>query len=147
MSKPRYNWWPFVLNVIRDYPERRQQLRQMKEQKITADMSGMPKGGGNGRSIENLATRCLPPQEQKEHDAVMMALNRTKTMPDGKLRLAVVRLTLWRRFNAAGAGMQLNIAERTARRYRWQFIMLTGCMYGFLTEEEYRAALKKDMPT
>lgn len=147
MSKPRYNWWNFVLNIIRDYPERRLELKRLKEQKITASMTGMPKGGGNGRSIENLATKSLPPQEQKEYDAVMAAINKTKAMPDGKLRLAVVRLTLWRSFNIAGAAMQLNVAERTARRYRWQFVLLTGCTYGFLTEEEYRAAIKKDMPT
>ena len=147
MSKPRYNWWNFALNIIRDYPERRLELKRLKEQKITASMTGMPKGGGNGRSIENLATKSLPPQEQKEYDAVMAAINKTKAMPDGKLRLAVVRLTLWRSFNIAGAAMQLNVAERTARRYRWQFVLLTGCTYGFLTEEEYRAAIKKDMPT
>lgn len=147
MSKPRYNWWPFVLNAIRDYPQRRMQLKQLKEQKITANMSGMPRGGGDGRGVENLATKSLPPQEQKEHDAVLTALNRTKAMPDGKLRLGVIRMTLWSNFNTSGAAMRLNTSERTARRYRWQFIMLTGCVYGFLTEEEYRAAIKKDMPT
>lgn len=147
MSKPRYNWWPFVLNIIHDYPERRAELKKLKEQKVTASMTGMPKASGNGRGVENLAIKSLRPQEQKEHDAVMMAVNRTKIMPDGKLRLGVVRLTLWRNFNIAGAAMQLNVSERTARRYRWQFILLTGCVYGFLTEEEYRAAIKKDMPT
>jgi len=146
MSKPRYNWWPFVLNIIRDYPERRLELKRMKEQKTTASMTGMPRSGGAGRSVENLATRSLPPQEQKEHDAVLKALNKTKAMPDGKLRLGVVRLTLWRNFNTAGAAMQLNTSERTARRYRWQFVLLTGFAYGFLTEDEYRAAIKKDMP-
>lgn len=147
MSKPRYNWWSFVTNIIRDYPARKLDLQQLKEQKITASMTGMPKGGGNGRGIENLATKSLPQQEQKEFDAVQKAINRTKAMPDGKIRLGVVRLTMWRSFNIAGAAMQLNISERTARRYRWQFVMLTGCAYGLLEEEEYKVAIKKDMPT
>ena len=62
------------------------------------------------------------------------------------MRLGVVRLTIWRTFNISGAAMQLNTAERTARRYRWQFVLLVGRMYGFLTEEEYKAAVKKDAP-
>ena len=147
MSKPRYNWWSFVLNIIRDYPGRKLELQQLREQKITASMTGMPRGGGNGRGVENIATRTLQPQEQKEFEAVQRAVNKTKAMPDGKIRLGVVRLTMWRNFNIAGAAMQLNISERTARRYRWQFALLTGCAYGFLTEEEYKTAIKKDMPT
>ena len=147
MSKPRYNWWPFVINMIKDYPQRRADLKTLREQKITASISGMPKSGGESRSIENLATRCLPYQEQREHDAVMLAMKRIKNLPDWKLRQGVIRLTLWRNFNISGAAIQLNISERTARRYRWQFILLVGRMYGFLSEEEYKAAVKKDAPT
>lgn len=147
MSKPRYNWWPFVINMIRDYPQRREELKRLREQKITASLSGMPRSDGESRAVECLATRCLAYQDQKEHDAVMLAIRRTRTLPDGKLRLGVVRLTIWRNFNISGAAMQLNTAERTARRYRWQFVMLVGRMYGFLTEEEYKAAVKKDAPS
>lgn len=147
MSKPRYNWWPFVINMIKDYPVRREELKRLREQKITANVSGMPRAGGDSRCVENLATRGLPYQEQKEHDAVMQAIKRMQRLPDGKLRLGVVRLTLWRNFNISGAAMQLNISERTARRYRWQFILLVGRMYGFITEEEYQIAVKKDAPT
>lgn len=146
MSKPRYNWWPFALNIIRDYPERRSALKLLREQKLTADLSGMPKGGGNGRTVENLSTRQLPGQEQREHDAVFLALKRTKLMPDAKLRLEVVRLTLWRGYGIRAAASVLNISERTSRRYRWQFILLVGHTYGFLDEEGYCAAIKKDMP-
>lgn len=147
MSKPRYNWWPFILNIIRDYPKRKLELKSLREPKITAVMTGMPKGGGDGRGIENIATKSLTRQAQKEYDAVQKAEKITKAMPDGNLRMAVVRLTLWRSFKIVGAAMQLNISERTAQRYRWQFIMLTALMYGeYLTEEEYNAAVKKDMP-
>ena len=31
MSKPRYNWWPFVLNMIRDYPERAKEIVPVEE--------------------------------------------------------------------------------------------------------------------
>ena len=87
MSKPRYNWWPFVLNIIRDYPAKRAALKELHEQRITVNISGMPMGGGASRTIENVALRQLPRQEQKEYDAVHEAIRQTKILPDGKLRL------------------------------------------------------------
>ena len=146
MSKPRYYWWDFMKKIVTMYPERKKELQALRAQKITASISGMPRPSGESREVENLASRCLPYQEQKEHDAVMLAIKRTKNMPDGKLRMAMVRLTLWGNYNIAGAAMQLNISERTAKRYRWQFILLVGRMCGYLTEEQYRAAVKKDNP-
>lgn len=144
MSKPRYNWWPFALAIIRDYPARKAELKALQEQKITADISGMPRSGGTSRAPENLATRQLPPQEQREYDAVHAAINRTKTLPDAKLRLDVVKVTMWKGYSIPAAAITLHVAERTVRRYRWRFVLLVGHMYGFLTEGEYFDALKKD---
>lgn len=146
MSKPRYNWWPFVLNMIRDYPARDAQYRELKRQNVTANLTGMPGGGGGAsRTTENIALRQLPPQEQREYDAVRKAMNRVRRGNDPMLRLGIVRSTLWRGYSIPGAAMKAHVSESTARRYRWQFIMLVGCMYGFLTEEEYWEALKKDV--
>lgn len=147
MKKHRYNWWPFAINMIEDYPQRKEELKRLREQKITASLSGMPRSGGENRSVESIATRCLPRQEQKEYDAVLLAVNRTKRMKDGNLRMGIVRLTLWGKFKISGAAMQMHISERTATRYRWQFIMLVGRMYNFLSEEEFQKAVKKDNPT
>ena len=146
MSKPRYNWWPFALNMIRDYPAREAQYRELHRQDITAELSGMP-GGGNlaSRTTEGIALRQLPPQEQREYDAVSNALRRVKRMKDASIRLEVIRLTMWRGYNISWAAMQTHVSESTARRYRWQFILIVGCKYGFLTEEECAAALKKDV--
>ena len=144
MSKPRYNWWPFALNMIRDYPARAAQYRDLHRQNITANTSGMPGGGSASRTTETIALRQLPPQEQREYDAVSKALNRVERMKDARLRLDVIRLTMWRGNNIAWAAMQTHTSESTARRYRWQFVLLVGWMYGFLTEQEYAAALKKD---
>ena len=145
MSKPRYNWWAFALAMIRDYPLRRIELRNMKEQKRTAGTDASP-GGGDGRTVERLAMKTLPEAEQKEHDAVYYALKRTKLMTDADIRGNVVRLTLWRGFSVRAAAYALHISERTARRYRWQFVMLVGHMYGLLDEGSYRAAVEKDAP-
>lgn len=146
MSKPRYNWWPFVLNMIRDYPGRAKDIKEIRQQKVTADTSGMPGGGGASRTTEGVAMRELPEkQAQREYEAVHKALTRTRARVDGKLRADVVKLTLWKGYTIRGAATLLNTSDDTARRYRWQFIMLVGCCYGFLTEEEYRAAVKREM--
>ena len=146
MSKPRYNWWAFALAIIRDYPARAAALKELREQKLTADLSGMPRAGSAGRTTENFALCQLPPQEQREYDAVDIAMKRTRSMPEAKLRLNTVRLSILRGYSLPSVAVTLHIAERTARRYRWQFILLVGHTYGFLDEEEYCAAIKKDMP-
>ncbi len=144
MSKPRYNWWPFVLNMIRDYPARARDYKALHEQKITANITGMPGSGEASRTAEGVALRQLPAQEQKEYDAVHNALTHLHRLPDAKLRQDVVRMTFWRGYSIAGAANALHVSDRTARRYRWQFVMLVGLKYGFLTQEEYAAEIKKD---
>lgn len=145
MSKPRYNWWPFALNMIRDYPARCADLKALHEQKITANLSGMPRGGGANRTAEGIALRQLPAQEQREYEAVHNAVERTSRMGEGKLRMELVKLTMWKGYTIAGAARIASVSESTARRWRWQFAMLVGRSYGFLSEEEYKDALKKDM--
>lgn len=146
MSKPRYNWWGFALAMIRDYPTRQKDLNDLREQKVTANLNGMPGGHTASRTTEGIAIKQLPHQEQREFDAVDKAIKRVKGMTESKLRMEVIKITLLKGYSIPTAAMWLNTAERTARRYRWQFILLVGHMYGFLTEEEYIAALKKDTP-
>lgn len=144
MSKPRYNWWGFALAMIRDYPARQRALRDLHQQKVTAEIGGMPRGAGSSRTTESISLRQLPAQEQREYEAVHRAITKTHSRKDSKLRMDVVKLTLWSGYTIPGAALIVNISETTARRYRWQFVMLVGCMYGFMTEEEYQAAIKKD---
>ena len=145
MSKSRYNWWPFALNMIKDYPAREKELKNLHEQKITANTSGMPGGGGTSRTIENIVCRHLPRQDQREYDAVQKAIQYTQMLPDSQLRIKTINLTLWRQSHTVpGAALLLNISERTARRYRWQFVIFVGYAYGFLTKEEYEQEIEKD---
>lgn len=144
MSKPRFNWWGTAMNIIRDYPQRKQDYDGLKQQQITADISGMPHGsGGASRVVEGLALRQLPYQEQKEYDAVHRALERTRRMGEGEIRCRVVKLAFWRGMTIPEIAMQVHESERTARRYRWQFVLLVGKEYGSIDEEEYLRALKK----
>lgn len=142
MSKPRFNWWGTAMNIIRDYPQRKQDHDALKAQKITADISGMPRGGGTSRVVEGLALRQLPYQEQKEYDAVRRALERTRRMKEGDMRCQVVKLAFWRGMTVPEIAMQVHESERTARRYRWEFVLLVGKEYGSIDEAEYEKALK-----
>lgn len=145
MGKTRFNWWPFALNMIKDYPARKKEYNLLHEQKVTASLSGMPGGGAASRVVENIAVRQLPRQEQKEYDAVRRAEEVTLAEPDGMIRMKVVELTLFKnRCNTAGAAIRLNISERTAKRHRWRFVILVGYTYGFLDKEEYVQLVKRD---
>ena len=57
MSSPRYDWWPYVKGMIRRYPDLCEEYADLHSQSITANYSGMPRGGGVGRIIESLAVR------------------------------------------------------------------------------------------
>ena len=143
MGRSRYNWWPFVLNIIRDYPARAKQLQELQVQSIVADNSGMPKSGSSGRAVEGAALKQLPDrQEQLEYEAVHKALTRTRAMKAGKTRLQIVKLTMWNDYTIDGAAMIVHESRDTTKRYRWQFVMLVAFMYGLLTKEEYEKEIK-----
>lgn len=144
MSKPRYNWWSFALAIIRDYPMRCSQLKNLRQAGTAQEKNGTPTGAGPSRATENIALRQLPPQEQREYEAVHKALRRTAAMKAGKVRQEIIKLTMWKGYTIAGAALMVHETDYTVRRYRWQFVMLVGHMYGFLTEEEYIAAVKRD---
>lgn len=103
------------MNMIKDYPERR-------------------KDEGS-----------LDRQERIEFDTVSKAVEQTKTMIDGKNRIQVINMTLWKQTHTVdGSAIALHLSERTAQRYRWQFVALVGMHYGFLTCEEYQELVRKD---
>ena len=133
MSKPRYRWWGFVRAMIRDYPKLKEDLDELHRQNITAGMSGMPKGGGAGRTAESIALRQLPKDDQAVYDAVTRAVEITRLRPDGKERMELIRLMYWGT-NPRAMGkvaVLLNISEPTAKRWHGTFVRLVGQCYGF----------------
>ena len=119
MSKPRYRWWGFVRAMIRDYPKLKEDLDELHQQNITAVMSGMPKGGGAGRTAESIALRQLPKDDQTVYDAVTRAVEITRLRPDGKERMELIHLMYWGKKPRAmrKAAVLLNISEPTAKRW------------------------------
>lgn len=131
MSKPRYGWWSYAKHMVRSYPALKCEYDALHRQRITANITGLPRTGNYSRSAENVVLRQLPRARQRELDAVEMAITKTKLMPSGADRLKVIDLVLWKgTHNIGGAAMQCNISETTAVRYHTDFIRLVGFCYG-----------------
>lgn len=135
MSKPRYDWWPYVKGMIRRYPSLEERYRDLHMPSMTADYSGMPKEGGGGRSVESLAVRELPSTQQREYEAVRKAIETTQRYRNGLDRLKVVRLVLWDRSHTLeGAALMVPCGVATAWRWHGEFIKLVAAFYGLLDD-------------
>ncbi|WP_294856426.1 hypothetical protein [uncultured Oscillibacter sp.] len=133
MSKPRYDWWPYVKGMIRRYPALKEQYEDLHSQSVTASYSSMPHGGGAGRPIEALAIRELPTNSQREYEAVRQAVELTERYSNGRQRLAIVKMVLWdRRYTLDGAALQVPCGIASAKRYHGEFVKLVAKNYGFL---------------
>ena len=134
MSSTRYRWWGFVRRMIRDYRGLKIQYDDLHAQSITAGTSGMPRGSGNRSVVESLALRQLPSRDdQQVYDAVHRAVEITGLLPDGELKLALIRYVYWNKqqHTVKDAAVQLYISRRTAERWHAEFVRLVGKCYGF----------------
>ena len=133
MSSPRYRWWGFARRMIRDYRSLKIQYEDLHSQSITAGTSGMPRGSGNSSVVESLALRQLPKDDQRVYDAVSRAVEITNLLPDGELKLDLIRYVYWNKLQhpVKDAALQLHISRRTAERWHAEFVRLVGKYYGF----------------
>lgn len=133
MSRPRKRWWGFARRMIRDYKSLERQMKDLHAQSITANISGMPRGGGAGRIVESAALRQLPAEDQKVHDAVSQAVSLTRSLPDGSDRYRLIELMYWEKKSLPikAAAMQIHVSEVTAKRWHGDFVHLVGRCYGF----------------
>lgn len=133
MSKPRFVWWGFMRGMIREYPKLKRDLEDLQEQSITANLSGMPRGGGNGRSVEVLAMRQLPPDSMAMYEAVSLAKKLTLIRPDGKDRIRLISMMYWdkKTLKMQSAALRLHISDPTAKRWHGDFVRLVAQCYGF----------------
>lgn len=133
MSKPRYDWWPYVKGMIRRYPALKEEYRDLHSQSIVAQYSDMPHGGGNGRAIECLAIRELPSTSQREYEAVRRAVEATERYRNGMDRLYVIDRVLWKKSHTLeGAALMVPCGAATAWRWHGEFIKLVAENYGLL---------------
>lgn len=150
MSKPRERWWTYARNVIRAYPELRRQYAELHDLPITrqprsiidpdtgnlADFYGSGGNGGEHRQIENAVLRDLRPQDQRELDAVRLALEEIELRPDGRSRLRFVELYHFRRYKLASAAKKAHISEATARRWNGETIYAVAYNLGIWGKDD-----------
>ena len=121
--------------MIRRYPQLRREYDELHEQNVTANLSGMPRGGDGGRTVEMIAIRELPSTRQREYEAVRSAVKATEQMPNGADRIQLINLVFWRRSHTLeGAALKLGYSSRTARRYHTEFIRTVASHYGLLDQ-------------
>ena len=136
MSKPRYKWWGYVKNIIRQYPVLKKEYEALHEQSVTAKATGMPGSGVVSRNTENFAIRELPYTEQREYEAVKRAIASAKLSRTANDRLALVDMVFWKRSHTlSGAAYKLNLSYTTAQRYHGEFVMSVARYYGLLDTE------------
>ena len=139
MSKPRYGWWGYVKNIIRAYPDLRQEYNALHEQSITANMSGIGGGAGVNRGTETVAVRELPRPKQREYDAVRQTILLTEHLRTGKDRLKLIDMVFWKGTHTlSGAALALNISYDTAIDYHGDFIMMVALHKELITFDELK---------
>lgn len=136
MSKPRYDWWPYVKGMIRRYPELSAREAELHSTSVSSDLSGMPKGkGGTSDPTANAALRQLPEVNRREMDAVRKALEQTRQLPHGEDRIKLIRMVFWAKTHTVwGAAAKLGISERTAMGWHGDFIRLVAKNFGLLDD-------------
>lgn len=107
--------------VLRDQPRKERLLKDIKDT-----------SGGGERPTERAAGRTLTGWQQREYDAVCRAVSVTERMPDGQLRVRLIRTMYWgtRRYTLPGAAMVCHVSERTAQRWHGEFIRLAASYLG-----------------
>jgi hypothetical protein len=96
MSKPRYRWWGYVKSVIRAYPSLVKELAALRQQTTTASYALVSGHSGTKRPVEQVAMKLLPPQNQRELEAVKASVQETSRLPDGEERVRLISLVFWR---------------------------------------------------
>lgn len=136
MSKPRYDWWPYVKGMIRRYPALKEEYRELHSQSVTANYSGMSRGGnGVSRGTEQIALRELPSTKQREYEAVRRAIETTLCRSNGQYVLQVIDLVLWKKSHTLeGAALCIPCHYKTAQGWHNEFIRLVALCFGLMDE-------------
>lgn len=138
MSKPRYDWWPYVKGMIRRYPELCARQEELRRTKMSPNLTGMP--GAHGQisdPVADAALRELPEINRRELEAVRQAIEETRALPNGEERLEMVKLVFWKKTHTLeGAAMTCNVSYITARRWHGEFIKDVARAFGLLQKVE-----------
>lgn len=133
MSKPKYDWWPYVKGIIRRYPQLKADLRDLHTTSLTASYSSEPHGSGVNRTTENIAVRELPKNNQREYEAVRRAVETTERYKNGLDRLKLIKLMYWDKTHTMqGAALNIPVSYDTAKEWNREFIRLVASHFGLM---------------
>lgn len=134
MSKPKDDWWVNAVRMVRNYPARKKEYEELHRQTVSM-YSGMPSGHDVSRTTENLALRQMAPMKQKEYEAVSRAIEITKLLPDGELRITLISRMYWqgKKLNIEDVVYGIGIGEATGKRWHGRFIRQVGECVGYIT--------------
>lgn len=136
MSKPRYDWWPYVKGMIRRYPELCARQEELRRTKMSPNLTGMP--GAHGQTsdpVADAALRELPEINRRELEAVRQAIEETRALPNDEERLEMVKLVFWgkaKKYTLAGAALKIHLSERTLTEWHGEFILCVAKYFGLL---------------
>lgn len=133
MSNTGNDWWSNVTRMVRNYPARKAEYEALHQQSLVAETSGMPRGGGASRTTENIALRQMPPMKQQEYDAVNRAVEITRLLPNGELRLELIRRMYWqgKKLRIEDVVSGIGIAQATGWRWHAAFIRVVAQCIGY----------------
>ena len=130
MSKPRYGWWGYVKNMIRRYPALKAEYEELHNSSVVASYGACGHSGGVSRATEGIAIRELPSNAQREYESVRRAIKLTERYKNGRDRLTVVRMVLWKKCTLQDAALQIPCSIATAKRYHGDFIKQVAYNFG-----------------
>lgn len=133
MSTASNDWWCNVTRMVRNYPARKEEYEALHSQSLVADMTGMPGSGVASRTTENIALREMPKMKQQEYEAVTRAIEITRLMPNGDLRLELIRRMYWsgRKLRIEDVINSVGVADITGKRWHGAFIQLVAECVGY----------------
>lgn len=117
-------YWAGAKEAVRAYPKHKAELQRLHSQKITANLNGMPGGGGASRTTENIALKELSPSKQKDYEAVHLAIEQTQRERSGDEVMKLIRMKYWQgnELTLADIALRLHYSEKTMKRWHSEFI-------------------------
>ena len=134
MSKPKDDWFKNAVWTVRNYPARKEEYEELHTQSVCSDVTGLPKGGGVSRTVENIAIREMAPMKQQEYDAVTRAIEVTKLLPNGDKRMELIARMYWsgKKLAIKDVIPKVHVAQATGDRWHGAFIRLVGEFMGYI---------------
>ena len=125
---PRSGGWRMrTKEIIRRYPELCRAENELHMARLTAPFEEMRSGNEASRATEQLALRELAPSDQRQLDAVRMAISTTMRYRNGQERMRLVDMVFWRPrpYELRPAADRMHISYQTAKIWHSDFVALT----------------------